>query len=109
MSEEKVRKTIIPLAEAKEILKKIEPDKADQIQKRAIDYLEKFSKSDADTASKMKKQLIDKCRLTDSEAAELVNIIPKTVDEIRVFTSGWKKLLTTETVEQILKILNPKA
>ncbi|MBI4257373.1 MAG: RNA polymerase Rpb4 [Thaumarchaeota archaeon] len=109
MSEEKIRKTIITLAEAKRILKTIDPEKADQIQKRTIDYLEKFSKSEADTASRTKKELTEKCGLTDSEAAELVNIMPKTVDELRVFTSGWKKLLTTETVEKILKILHAKS
>jgi hypothetical protein len=32
--------------------------------------------------------------------------MPKSVEEIRVFTSGWKKLLSTEVVEKIIKILS---
>jgi DNA-directed RNA polymerase subunit F len=39
---------------------------------------------------------------------ELVNIMPKSLEELRTFTSGWRKLLSTETLEKILKILHPK-
>ena len=97
---------IITIAEAKEILSKIDPEKTDQIQKRTADYLLKFAKSDPEKAKKMRKQLVDECGLTVEEATELVNVIPKTQEELRVFTSGWRKLIPTATVEKILKILS---
>jgi DNA-directed RNA polymerase subunit F len=99
------RTRIITIAEAKEILSKVDPETADQIQKRTQDYLAKFAKTDADAARKIRKQLVDECGLTADEATELANIIPKTPEEIRVFTSGWRKLIPTATVDKIIKIL----
>jgi len=32
-------------------------------------------------------------------------VMPKSIEELRTFTSGWRKLLPTETLEKILKIL----
>ncbi len=96
---------VITLPEAKEILSRIDPEKADQIQKRTIDYLAKFSKTDADKARTLRKKLSDECGLTAEEAAELVNIMPKTLEELRVFTSGWRKLIPAATTEKIIKLL----
>jgi DNA-directed RNA polymerase subunit F len=96
---------IITIAEAKDILSKIDPEHADQIQKRTQDYLAKFSKTDSDTARNMRKELVEDCGLTTEEATELVNILPKTQEELRVFTAGWRKLIPTNTVEKIVKIL----
>ena len=39
------------------------------------------------------------------EAVELINICPNTMSELRSFTFGWKKLILTETLEKILKII----
>lgn len=97
---------IITVPEAKEILSKIDPESTDQIQKRTMDYLMKFSKIEADKARKMRKVLVDDCALTVEEATELVNIVPKSQEELRVFTAGWRKLIPTVTVEKILKILS---
>ncbi len=101
----KKKARIIALPEAKEILSKIDQDQADQIQKRTLDYLAKFSKAEPEKARKMRKELVEECGLTSEEAAELVNIMPKTQEELRVFTAGWRKLIPTNTVEKILKIL----
>jgi DNA-directed RNA polymerase subunit F len=96
---------IVTTAEAKEILSKVDPEKADQIQKRTIDYLSKFTKVDPDKARKMQSSLIEQANLTVDEATELVNIMPKSQEELRVFTAGWRKLIPTATVDKILKIL----
>jgi DNA-directed RNA polymerase subunit F len=96
---------VITVPEAKEILSKIDPEQTDQIQKRTMDYLLKFSKSDPDRAKKTRRALIDDCGLTIDEATELINVMPKSQEELRVFTSGWRKLIPTATVEKILKIL----
>lgn len=97
---------IITLPEAREILSKIDPEVADQIQKRTQDYLAKFSKMEPDKARKMRKALVEECGLTAEEAAELVNICPKTQEELRVFSSGWRKLIPAATVDKIIKILS---
>ncbi|MEM1524660.1 MAG: RNA polymerase Rpb4 [Nitrososphaerales archaeon] len=105
MSEIKGRK-VLTIPEVKEILDSINPEMADQIQKRTIEYVRKFSKLTSDKARIIRESLVKECQLTDEEAAELVNIMPTTIEEIRVFAAGWKKLLPTETVEKILKILH---
>ena len=40
-----------------------------------------------------------------THALELINICPNTMSELRSFTFGWKKLILTETLEKILKII----
>ena len=106
---EKPQKRLLSIPEANQILAKIDIEKADQIQKRTLDYTTKFSKAEPDTARKLRKQLEEETGLSEEEAVELVNISPKSVEELRTFTSGWRKLLSTETLEKILKILHSKA
>lgn len=101
-------KKLLTIPEAHQILQKIDVEKADQIQKRTLDYTTKFSKAQADAAKKLRKELETDCGLSEEEAVELVNIAPKSIEELRTFTSGWRKLLSTETLEKILKILHPK-
>jgi DNA-directed RNA polymerase subunit F len=105
---EKPTKRVLSIPEANQILQKINVEKADQIQKRTLDYTAKFSKATPESAKKTRKELVEDAGLTEEEAVELVNIMPKTVEELRTFTSGWRKLLPTETLEKILKILQTK-
>ena len=106
---EKTGKKLLTIPEANQILQKIDVEKADQIQKRTLDYTTKFSKAQADVAKKLRKELESEAGLSEEEVVELVNIAPKSIEELRTFTSGWRKLLPTETLEKILKILHPKA
>lgn len=98
-------KKLLTLSEAHQILEKIDVEKADQIQKRTLDYSSKFAKVSAESAKKLRKQLESECGLSSEEAVEVVNIMPKSIEELRTFTAGWRKLLPTETLEKMLKIL----
>jgi DNA-directed RNA polymerase subunit F len=102
---EKATKKLMTIAEANQILQKIDLEKADQIQKRTLDYTTKFSKATTEGAKKLRKELETECGLSEEEAVEVVNIMPKSVEELRTFTSGWRKLLSTEVLEKILQIL----
>ena len=104
MSEPRAKK-ILTLSEAHQILEKLDVEKADQIQKRTLDYTSKFAKASLESAKKMRKQLEDDCGLSAEESVEVVNIMPKSIEELRTFTAGWRKLLPTETLEKILRIL----
>lgn len=105
MSTEPREKKILTLSEAHQVLEKIDVEKADQIQKRTLDYTSKFAKTTLESAKKMRVQLEEDCGLSAEEAVEVVNIMPKSVEELRTFTAGWRKLLPTETLEKILRIL----
>lgn len=104
MSEPPTKK-LLTLSEAHQILEKIDVEKADQIQKRTLDYASKFAKISAESAKKLRKQLESDCGLSTEEAVEVINIMPKSIEELRTFTAGWRKLLPTETLEKMLKIL----
>ena len=104
--EEIKKKQAVSLSEVKELLKSQDPENMDQIQRWTFDYVSKVSTLEADSAKKMKQQLTKECGITEEEAVELINICPKTMSELRSFTFGWKKLILTETLEKILKIIN---
>jgi DNA-directed RNA polymerase subunit F len=101
----KTRKIVISLPEAKEVLSKVDPEKADQIQKRTLDYLSKFSKLPAEKAKAIRARLVEETHLTEEEAVEVVNIVPHSPEELRVFTAGWRKLIPPDILEKVLKIL----
>ena len=94
------------MPEVKEMLSKSDPESMDQIQRWTHDYVSKFSKIEAKAAKKMKQELIKQCDLTEEEAVEIVNILPRSLPELRSFTFGWKKLILSETLEKILKIID---
>ena len=104
MKEVKGKRTVT-VPEVKEILAELDPETIDQLQKRTKDYVEKFRKVDAKSARKAIEKLVDECGLTAEEAAEVVNVLPKGIPELRVFAGGWKKLITTQNLEKILRIL----
>ncbi len=103
--EEVKKKKPISISEVQEILGQEDLETMDQIQRWTFDYVSKFVKLDPKDAKKMREQLIKDCELTEEEAAEIVNIRPTTLAELRSFTFGWKKLILAETLEKILKII----
>jgi DNA-directed RNA polymerase subunit F len=106
---ETIKKEIITIAQVKDILDSVKADDMDQIQRWTSDYVTKFAKTDAKSAAKMVKQLVDQCDLTQEEAVEVVNVMPTTLEELRAFTFGWKKLILTETLEKMLSILKSES
>lgn len=104
-----MKKTVITLPEVKEILDKAKPENMDQIQRWTHDYVTKFAKIDGKKAKKIREKLVQECSLTETEAAEIVNIMPTGIEELRAFTFGWKKLILTDTLEKMLKIIKENA
>lgn len=97
------KKEMITLADVKEILEAKKVDEMDQIQRWTYDYVNKFSKISRKQAQKLVSELATQCGLTEEEAVEVVNILPSSLEEIRAFTFGWKKLILTSTSESILQ------
>jgi Uncharacterized protein conserved in archaea len=100
-----VKKEIITLSQVKKILEDVKADDMDQIQRWTFDYVSKFAKVDSNLAPRMVSQLIEKCDLKEEEAVEIVNVMPTSIEELRAFTFGWKKLILTDTLEKMLNIL----
>lgn len=102
---EVLKREIITLSEVKKILESISFDEMDQIQRWTYDYSKKFAKTDYGNSKVMIDNLINEGDLTMEEAVELVNVMPKSLEELRAFTFGWKKLIVTEKLEKIKSIL----
>ena len=102
-----IKKEVITLPQVKKVLETIKADEMDQIQRWTYDYVRKFAKTDWESAEKMVKRLVEECELKPEEAIEIVNIMPTSIEELRAFTYGWKKLILTETLEKMLNMLKP--
>ncbi len=100
-----LNKRIISLPQAKEILDRIKIEEMDQIQRWTYDYVGKFAKTNSENAERILKDLVEKCDLKEEEAVELINAMPNSIEELRAFTFGWKKLILTDTLDKILEIL----
>lgn len=97
------------MSEVKKILEVIPVDEMDQIQRWTHDYSKKFSKVDGEHAKEMVEKLVSEGDLTNEESVELVNVMPRSIEELRAFTFGWKKLIVTEKLEKIKSILLSKS
>lgn len=104
-----IKKTVISLPEVKELLDKADAETMDQIQRWTHDYVTKFATIEPKKAKKMKERLCQECSLTETEAVEIVNIMPASIEELRAFTFGWKKLILTDTLEKMKKIIKENA
>ena len=105
---EVIKREIVTLSEVKKILETVPMDVMDQIQRWTFDYSKKFSKVDYEPAKEMVDRLVAEGDLTNEESVELVNVMPRSIEELRAFTFGWKKLIVTEKLEKIKSILLSK-
>ena len=103
---ETLKKEVISLAEVKDILEKVQTEEMDQIQRWTYDYVSKFAKSSSKVSRTSINELVASCDLKEEEAVEIANAMPTSIEELRAFTFGWKKLILTDTLNKILDILN---
>ncbi|MEM2101936.1 MAG: RNA polymerase Rpb4 [Candidatus Bathyarchaeia archaeon] len=106
MSKKAQEEKLLTLPEAKELLESLNEEQLDQFQRRTLDYTAKFSKITAENAEKLTQKLVKEFELEPTEAIEIVNCMPESVEEIRVFLGGGKKIIETAKIESILSLLN---
>ncbi|MEM2341767.1 MAG: RNA polymerase Rpb4 family protein [Candidatus Bathyarchaeia archaeon] len=96
----------ITIPEAKMILESLGEESLDQLQRRALDYATKMSYLDHESARKLLEELKAEGTLSEEEAVQIVNVMPKSVEELRIFLSGGRKIIETSKLEKILSILD---
>jgi DNA-directed RNA polymerase subunit F len=106
MAKKAVTEKKLTLPEVKKILETIGEEKLDQFQRRTWDYVSKFSKVDAETGEKLVERLMGEFGLDNDEAVQIVNCMPESVDELRVFLAGGRKIIETSKLETIVSLLN---
>jgi len=95
----------ISIPEAKALLEKIE--KPNQFQIRTIEYVNKFSKLEPSKATELVETLVKQFDVERSDAIQVVNCMPTSVEELRAFFSfGRKRLIITPQLEEMLKLLD---
>jgi len=104
--EKETSESKLTLPQVKKVLESIGDENMDQIQRRTLDYVNKFSKVDADAVDGLLEKLVKEYDLDDAEAVQVLNCMPETVDELRVFLAGGRKIIETSKLEAVIALLN---
>ena len=96
----------LTLPQVKSVLEEIGEENLDQFQRRTLDYVNKFSKVNAKGAEELVEKLMKEFDLEEAEAVQVVNCMPETVDELRVFLASGRKIIETSKLEAIVTLLN---
>lgn len=106
MSKKEVGESRLTLPQVKKVLDTIGEENLDQFQRRTLDYVNKFSKADSAKAEEILQILIKEYEIEEAEAVQIVNCMPETVDELRVFLAGGRKIIETQKLKAIVELLN---
>jgi DNA-directed RNA polymerase subunit F len=106
MSGGNVTEKKLTLPQVKKIMEDIGEENLDQLQRRTFDYVSKFAKVDPKESEKLVPKLMTVFGLDEVEAVEIVNCMPKSVEELRVFLAGGRKIIETSKLESIVSLLN---
>jgi len=98
----------LTLPQVKKLLESLGEENLDQFQRRTLDYASKFSKVDVKTAEELVDKLVNEFSLEKEEAVQIVNCMPKSVEELRVFLVRGRKIIDPSTLEAMVNLLNEK-
>jgi len=93
MARKTLSRTSLSLPEVEKIMSAHE-DELSTLQLRVLNYVRKYSKLPPEKAEKLVQELMDKFELTREEAAQIVDICPTHVEELRAVLSGYKRLVS---------------
>jgi len=106
MSKREISETKLSLPQVKRELLAIGEENLDQYQRRTLDYVSKFSKIDESATPVLLERLVKEFGLDEDEAVQVINCAPESVDELRIFMAGGKKIIETAKLETIVSLLN---
>ncbi|NIM47557.1 MAG: DNA-directed RNA polymerase subunit F [Candidatus Aenigmarchaeota archaeon] len=94
------------MSEAKKIMLSREKKKElSYEQKLALDHLNKFSKISASDAKKFLEELSQVLRMSDETMVKILDLTPKTPDELRMIFAREKFSLKDKEIKKILEIV----
>jgi DNA-directed RNA polymerase subunit F len=105
MSIDSAAETNLTLPQVKKLLELIGEENLDQLQRRTFDYVSKFLKVDVETSKRLVERLVEDFGLDEGEAVQIVNCMPATVDELRVFLASGRKIIDASTLTAIVSLL----
>ena len=106
MSRKALKGRPITIPQVKETLEAIGEERLDQFQRRSLDYAAKFSKVDPGMAETVVNKLVEQFELEEEGAVQIVNCMPESIQEIRVFLASGRRIMETAKLERILAFLD---
>ncbi len=106
MSKRELEESNLALPQVKKVLESIGEENLDQFQRRTLDYVNKFSKLNPDAVDTTVEKLVKEFGLDNFEAIQVINCMPDSVDELRIFLAGGRKIIETSKLEAIIALLN---
>jgi DNA-directed RNA polymerase subunit F len=106
VSERNVTEKRLTIPQVKKVMESVGEENLDQLQRRTFDYVSKFSKVEPEDAEKVLRKLLTDFGLEEVEAVQIVNCMPKSVEELRVFLAGGRKIIETSKLEAIVSLLD---
>ena len=106
MPKRELKQRSITITKAKEILESIGEEQLEQIQRRSLDFVTKFAKLDTDAAEKLLDILTKEFNLEEDEAIPIINSMPESIAELRIFLESSHRMMETSKLESILNLLN---
>ncbi len=106
MSRKALKKRLITVPQVKETLETIGEEQLDQFQRRSLDYAAKFSKVDPSLVETLVNKLVEQFDMEKEEAVQIINCMPESIQEIRVFLASGRRIMETSKLERILAFLD---
>jgi len=106
MAKKAVTEKNLTISQVKKLLEAKGEENLDQFQRRTFDYVSKFSKIEAEAAEKLVEKLVKEFGVEEEEAVQIVNCMPESVEELRVFLAGGRKIIETSKLEAIVGLLD---
>jgi DNA-directed RNA polymerase subunit F len=108
MSKKELSESKLTLPQVKKVLADVGEENLDQFQRRTFDYVSKFAKAEPADAEKLLETLVKEYGVDENEAVQIVNCMPETLDELRIFLAGGRKIIETSKLQAIVTLLNEK-
>ena len=93
-------------AEARKTLERAKEDELGEFQRRTLDYATKFSKISPPKAEKLVRELGEKFQLDRKDAIQIVNTMPRYIEELRTILTVKGRIISATQLEDILKLVN---
>jgi len=106
MAKKPPRERLLTIPEVKKLLESMGEENLDQFQRRTLDYSSKLSKVEPEKIETLVETLVENFGLEQDETIQLVNCMPQSIEEIRVFLAGGRKIIETSKLQEILNVLD---
>ena len=104
---EVISEKLITISEVKKILEeKAKNSELDSIQTITLEYARTFTKISEERVEEAKKFLIEEKGLPEEIAIQILNIMPKSIEELRTILAPVERVFTTEELKEIVEKLD---